>query len=92
MPQDPFPEVDEFVASSASDYHLDVARYMLPMKKGLEAYLAERPAIQAVFVGTRRNDPHGENLSHFDPTDHGWPPLMRVHPVIDWHYGTCACT
>ena len=57
------------------------------MKKGLEKYLAERPSIQAVFVGTRRTDPHGENLKHFDPTDAEWPDFMRVHPVIDWHYG-----
>lgn len=83
----PFHEMDEFVASSGADYHLDVTRYALPMKKGLELYLAERQNIQAVFVGTRRTDPHGEFLKHFDPTDAGWPSFMRVHPVIDWHYG-----
>lgn len=83
-----FPEIDAFVASSGAEYHLEVARYMLPMKKGLESYLADHPSIQAVFVGTRRTDPHGEKLSHFDPTDAGWPSFMRVHPLIDWHYGT----
>lgn len=62
------------------------------MKQGLQAYLADRPSIQAIFVGTRRTDPHGENLKHFDPTDAGWPPFMRVHPVVDWHYGTSACS
>ncbi len=86
--QDPFPEIDSFVASSSAEYHLEVARYTLPMRKGLESYLADRPSIQAVFVGTRRTDPHGENLKPFDPTDAGWPPFMRVHPVLDWHYGT----
>ncbi|KAF7504879.1 hypothetical protein GJ744_001600 [Endocarpon pusillum] len=40
--------------------------------------------IRAIFVGTRRTDPHGENLTHFDRTDHGWPDFMRIHPVIDW--------
>jgi FAD synthetase len=83
-----FPEVDSFVASSSAQYHLDVLRYILPMKEGLEAYLADRPSIQTIFVGTRRTDPHGEKLTHFDPTDAGWPAFMRVHPVIDWHYGT----
>ena len=39
-----------------------------------------------MLVGTRRTDPHGDVLTHFDPTDRGWPPFMRVHPVIDWHY------
>jgi Phosphoadenosine phosphosulfate reductase family len=38
------------------------------------------------LVGTRRTDPHGETLTHFDKTDRGWPEFMRVHPVINWHY------
>lgn len=84
----PFPEVDKFVETSSAEYGLEVARYVLPMKKGLEIYLEERPSIKAVFVGTRRTDPHGENLTFFDPTDAGWPSFMRIHPVIDWHYGT----
>lgn len=87
VPPDPFPEVDEFVASSSKDYHLEVLRYVLPMRQGLEAYLADRPKVQAIFVGTRRTDPHGEKLTHSDRTDHGWPDFMRIHPVIDWHYG-----
>ncbi|KAI9896511.1 hypothetical protein N3K66_008683 [Trichothecium roseum] len=86
VPPDPFPEVDEFVASSSKDYHLEVLRYVLPMRQGLEAYLADRPKVQAIFVGTRRTDPHGEKLTHSDRTDHGWPDFMRIHPVIDWHY------
>ena len=87
MSRDPFSEVEDFVASSGAEYHLEVTRYTVPMRKGLELYLAERPSIQAIFVGTRRTDPHGEHLTHFDPTDAGWPAFMRVHPVIDWHYG-----
>ncbi|KAM0438739.1 hypothetical protein ACHAPT_001497 [Fusarium lateritium] len=83
----PFPEIDEFVETSSAEYNLEVARYVLSMKKGLEIYLEERPSIKAIFVGTRRTDPHGEKLTHFDPTDAGWPSFMRVHPVIDWHYG-----
>ncbi|KAL6799051.1 hypothetical protein GGI42DRAFT_355419 [Trichoderma sp. SZMC 28013] len=83
---DPFAEVDDFVESSSADYHLDIARFTLPMKKGLEVFKAENPSIRAIFVGTRRTDPHGEKLKHFDPTDAGWPDFMRIHPVIDWHY------
>ena len=84
----PFSEVDDFVVSSAGDYRLDISRYTLPMKQGLEAFLADRPNMQAIFVGTRRTDPHGAKLKYFDPTDPGWPNFVRVHPVIDWHYGT----
>ena len=56
------------------------------MRAALDAYLQDRPSLRAIFVGTRRTDPHGERLTHFDPTDAGWPAFMRVHPVIDWHY------
>ncbi len=86
MPPDPFPEVEEFVGTSTAAYHLDLARYPLPMRAALVAYLADRPAVRAIFMGTRRTDPHGEFLTHFTPTDAGWPQFMRVHPVIDWHY------
>lgn len=84
--QDPFPEVESFVAQSAAYYHLDLARYALPMRAALEAYLKRNKRIKAMFVGTRRTDPHGEYLTHFDPTDKDWPQFMRIHPVIDWHY------
>ncbi|KAK1722837.1 phosphoadenosine phosphosulfate reductase [Colletotrichum acutatum] len=83
----PFAEVDDFVETTSAEYHLDVKRYAMTMKDGLEAYLVDRPNVKAIFVGTRRTDPHGEKLTDFDPTDSGWPAFMRVHPVIDWHYG-----
>ncbi|KAI5793120.1 hypothetical protein EDC01DRAFT_728237 [Geopyxis carbonaria] len=86
MSSHPFTEVDEFVDASVGTYMLDLARYALPMKLAFETYLREQPAVRAVFVGTRRTDPHGAQLGHFDMTDHGWPSFMRVHPVIDWHY------
>lgn len=56
------------------------------MKAALAEYLVERPRVKAVFVGTRRTDPHGAALGFFDETDQDWPRFMRVHPVIDWHY------
>ncbi|CAK7224680.1 3'-phosphoadenosine 5'-phosphosulfate sulfotransferase [Sporothrix bragantina] len=86
VPPDPFLEVDEFVDQSTAEYHLDLARYPMQMRAALDAYLADRPAVQAIFMGTRRTDPHGEFLTHFTPTDPGWPQFMRIHPVIDWHY------
>jgi len=82
----PFAEVDEFVESSSADYKLDLARYAMPMKEAFKVYLEEHKNVKAILVGTRRTDPHGENLTHFDMTDQGWPSFMRVHPVIDWHY------
>ena len=87
VPPHPFPEVDAFVTASSQHYHLSLARYARDsMKAAFAAYLAENPAVCAIFVGTRRTDPHGADLTFFDMTDHGWPGFMRVHPVIDWHY------
>lgn len=54
-------------------------------------YLSSHPSIKAIFVGTRRTDPHGGHLTHFDPTDHNWPAFMRIHPVIDWHLSEIWC-
>jgi FAD synthetase len=58
----------------------------MPMKEAFKLYLEEHRNVKAILVGTRRTDPHGQLLTHFDATDKGWPAFMRVHPVIDWHY------
>jgi len=91
LPPDPFPSVEEFVVSSAQAYHLSITKYTTnpphsTIRTVFGDYLQRHPGIRAIFVGTRRTDPHGANLTHFDRTDHGWPDFMRVHPVIDWHY------
>jgi FAD synthetase len=82
----PFEEVEEFVLSSSKQYSLSLLEYAKPMKAAFADYLRDMPSVKAIFVGTRRTDPHGEHLKHFDPTDHGWPKFVRIHPVIDWHY------
>ena len=82
----PFAEVDDFVNESVKDYKMDLARYAMNMKEAFKVYLEDHKQVKAILVGTRRTDPHGQTLTHFDPTDKGWPAFMRVHPVIDWHY------
>ena len=82
----PFPEVEEFVVSSSQRYHLSLSSSSLPMKAAFSEHLAQDGDIKAIFVGTRRTDPHGGTLTHFDETDRVWPKFMRIHPVIDWHY------
>lgn len=57
----PFKEVDEFVESSAKAYNLRLVRVPGSMRLALQAYLdtPEGHGVEAVLVGTRRNDPHG---------------------------------
>jgi hypothetical protein len=74
------------VATSVKTYSLQLLEIAKPMKAAFADYLRDIPSVKAILVGTRRTDPHGEHLKHFDPTDHGWPKFMRIHPVIDWHY------
>ncbi len=78
--------MNEFVEESSQMYKLDLLRYDMPMEQAFRTYLGEHKNVKAIMVGTRRTDPHGEHLTHFDSTDSGWPAFMRVHPMIDWHY------
>ncbi|OGE55320.1 hypothetical protein PENARI_c004G12117 [Penicillium arizonense] len=91
LPPDPFDAVEDFVVTSAKAYHLSIMKYTTApptttLRSSFEDYLSRNPGIKAIFVGTRRTDPHGAQLTHFDRTDGGWPDFVRVHPVIDWHY------
>lgn len=57
----PFTEVDTFTESSAKAYNLQLVRVSGSMRDALQAYL-DTPGgagVEAVLVGTRRNDPHG---------------------------------
>jgi len=64
---------------------------IISFRDAFALYLSANPQVQAIFVGTRRTDPHGGHLTHFDATDHNWPAFMRVHPVIDWHLEEIWC-
>lgn len=91
LPPDPFASVEDFVITSAEAYHLSITKYTTDpphttLRSTFEDYLSRHSSIRAIFVGTRRTDPHGAQLTHFDRTDSGWPDFMRIHPVIDWHY------
>jgi hypothetical protein len=48
---------------------------------------AQRSKIAAILLGTRRGDPNAGGQDHFCPSSRGWPPFLRVNPVLDWAYG-----
>ncbi|SPO28395.1 related to FAD1  len=47
--------------------------------------------IKAIFVGTRRDDPHGPQLSPRSWTDKDWPRVERIHPILNWTYQDVWC-
>lgn len=82
-----FPEMDEFARETARKYNLDLIEYQLDMKLALEQFIV-RTHSRAIFMGTRRTDPFSSHLSTHTLTDkeHGWPEIMRIHPILDWSY------
>ncbi|KAI8582903.1 hypothetical protein K450DRAFT_225379 [Umbelopsis ramanniana AG] len=85
--RNPFPEVDDFVEECVKRYRLESIRVPAPMRLALQQFIdTVKVKPEAILVGIRRSDPYAENLTHFDPTDEGWPSFMRVHPIIDWSY------
>ena len=82
--------------SSACDtgYNLDLLWSTGDIRDVLAAYTGAKDAatgaplrnIRAMFIGVRESDPHGSKIGVRSPCDPGWPPIMRVHPILDWDY------
>ncbi|THG13103.1 hypothetical protein TEA_011683 [Camellia sinensis var. sinensis] len=76
--------VDEnYFSLSSYGVLLDIIR--LDFKSGLEALLKANP-IRAIFLGVRIGDPTAVGQEQFSPSSSGWPPFMRVNPILDWSY------
>lgn len=56
------------------------------MKSALRGLLNTSPHLKACLMGMRRNDPGSENLLPLAMTDHDWPRIMRINPILDWSY------
>ncbi|KAI8930219.1 hypothetical protein BC831DRAFT_439661 [Entophlyctis helioformis] len=82
----PFDEMDQFVDYCEDMFQLDLMKILGGMKPALERFLDSNRVIKAILVGTRRTDPYSGSLHSFAPTDSGWPPVMRVLPILDWEY------
>ncbi|RVW13008.1 FAD synthase [Vitis vinifera] len=71
--------------SLLSSYGLQMDIIRLDFKSGLEALLEAKP-IRAIFLGVRIGDPTAVGQEQFSPSSPGWPPFMRVNPILDWSY------
>ncbi|KAK9831385.1 hypothetical protein WJX81_008521 [Elliptochloris bilobata] len=84
--RDDFPEILAFVRAMNTRYSLRLEELEGDFRVGL-AGLIRRSGIKAIVLGTRRRDPNAEGQDAFCPSSAGWPPFMRVNPVLDWGYG-----
>ncbi|WJX84663.1 FAD synthase [Trifolium repens] len=80
-----FPEINSFTYDIAATYGLQIDTIRLDFKSGLETLLKDKP-IRAIFLGVRIGDPTAVGQEQFSPSSPGWPPFMRVNPILDWSY------
>nr|GLL16617.1 FAD synthase-like isoform X1 [Ipomoea trifida] len=80
-----FPEINSFTYEVAAMYNLQMDIIRLDFKSGLESLLKANP-IKAIFLGVRIGDPTAVGQEQFSPSSPGWPPFMRVNPILDWSY------
>ena len=50
------------------------------------AQLVTEGGVKAVLMGSRATDPHCGDLEECSPSSPGWPPFMRVNPLLHWDY------
>lgn len=85
---DNFPELNKFVESTVNRYGLNLVTFDGPDFKLALKEFKHHPqygTITHIFMGTRNSD-LSEPISYSQPTDEGWPPFIRVNPLLDWSY------
>jgi FAD synthetase len=85
---DEFPEVRAFVEETRERYGLRcLERVPGPLREGLWALQQRHPHLRGCVTGRRSTDPHASCEGHFTEASSGWPPLVRVAPILRWSYG-----
>ncbi|KAI4310421.1 hypothetical protein MLD38_035401 [Melastoma candidum] len=80
-----FPEINAFTYHTASTHHLQMDIIRTDVKSGLDALVKTRQ-IRAILLGVRVGDPTAVGQEQFSPSSPGWPPFMRINPILDWSY------
>lgn len=84
-----FEEEAKFVRETVKRYNLKLMQYSLDgsLKESLGAFKKDMPNVEAIFIGTRRDDfKPGTQMDPMAPTNNGWPKFMRINPIINWSY------
>ncbi|QDZ19456.1 putative phosphoadenosine phosphosulfate reductase [Chloropicon primus] len=81
---DDFEDITAFVRDASEDLGLGVKWMDGSFKDGLDTLV--RGGVRAIVIGTRQSDPNAKGQDVFCPSSEGWPPFMRVNPILDWTY------
>lgn len=85
-PGEQFPEVTDFARRQITECHLAGVEVELGIKEGIQQFVKHRTSVCAFVMGTRHADPYCASMEHFEPSSEGWPPFMRVNPIVAWEY------
>lgn len=80
-----FDEVTSFTYDCNKLYNLDMHVLTGDFKAGLKQFL-QATCVKAIFLGTRHGDPNARDQETYSPSSPGWPPFMRINPILDWTY------
>ena len=84
---DDFPEIRDFVDHVNTTYCSGELTYVSSHDyKGEMENVMRRTGARAFLIGTRRGDPNAADQEHYSPSSRGWPPFMRINPIIDWSF------
>lgn len=83
---DDFEEINNHVCSVITDIGMDLFRSVHSFKQGMQKVI-DVFHTQAIILGVRRTDPQGAGLTPLTPSSSGFPPFMRVLPILEWTYG-----
>lgn len=84
QPESPFDEIEQFIHECEQKYPIVVESIRGMVKDALFEICQKYPYLKACVMGCRRTDPYCMDLNEFQKTDPGWPPLMRINPLLEW--------
>lgn len=84
QPESPFDEIEQFIHECEQKYPIVVESIQGTVNGALFEICQKYPHLKACVMGCRRTDPYCTDLNVFQKTDPGWPPLMRINPLLEW--------
>ena len=80
-----FPAVLEFIRQTSSEYGFEYRVFDCGYIEGLQK-VVDNDKVTGIAMGVRKGDPWTDDLQFFSPSSDGWPPFMRVNPILDWEH------